>query len=336
MGSIQSVKPRVESLDSSTGKYMWSTLKPKLNTGDLIFFKSARPSTTKTGEWTSCNVVVKFSRQNLISLVNAAQNLVSLSKILKDSIAESGVVGIIDVDEKMRFQSAPGELTYSEMCIFRLKDFKLDAEKAELLGAWIKNVVGTEQRRMPLDTQSKAAIESSQEIVLDSSELFAPSIAAEFFRAIGVFPENIDLNKITSPEQLRIELEKEGKIELGNPIILEVDPSHKPRSWNTTLRAHGDYGRHSSHAEMLDSQGHAEWMLEIPPNPAQSFEMAKSVRDQALETKDDNSRERLKERARNLFEVALMNENYYSTGHITDKRRMEEIETNLHMLSEYM
>ena len=336
MGTTQSSMPQaVESLDSFTDKIKWSSLKPKLNTGDLIFFKSARPSPTTAGEWTSCNVVIKFSKEKLVSVVNAAQHLVTPSEILKHSVAESGTVRIIDVDEKMRYQSAPGELTYSAMCVFKLEDFKLNTESAELLGAWIKNVLGNDQRRMPLDMPRKAAIEQSQELVLDSSELFAPALAAEFFRAIGVFSKDIELNAITSPEKLRAELDKCGKIKLGSPIILEVDPSHKPRSWDTTLHAHGDYGRHTSHADMVDSQGHAEWMLNIPPNPAQSFQMAKNIRDQAYEMKDDDEkRERLKERARNLFEVALMNENYYSTGHITDQKRIEEIEKNLQMLSE--
>ena len=319
-----------------TAKTKWSEIKPDLNSGDLIFFKNAKPSSISSlsDEWTSANVVVKFSKENLICLINVAQNLLEPTTMLhQDYVLESGSVRIIDVDDKMRYQSAPGELTYSEICIHKISNLELDTHQAELLGAWLKDVVGSHKRHKTLGPTLKTNIQKSKELVIDASELYSISLAAEFYRAIGVFPNNIDLNQFDSPYALLTELET-CHIAFERPIMLEVDPSHQPKSWDETILSHGDYGRHLSHSEMIEAQDTMEWKTEIPARATEAFQMAKNIRDRALETKDEGEANQLKARARNLFEVAKMNEYYYATNHPTDKQKFAEINENLQMLSD--
>ena len=128
-------------------------------------------------------------------------------------------------------------------------------------------------------------------------------------------------------------LEVLNNVEFQNPIILQVDPSHKPRTWQNTINSHGDWGRHQSHKEMLDSQSTNEWCTEIPAIPTDALQMAKNLKNQSQESKDSSEAEQLKVRARNLFEIAKMNEIYYATNHPNDQKRMAEIDLNLQSLS---
>ena len=334
MGNKQSNTPppplsiAQESMNTrSTAKQSFEVLRPLLKTGDIIFFKNSRPSLivpAKEGEWTSANVIIKFSQENLISVINAAQNFVPVAEALRTRHVVSGAINIIEVDDKMRYQNAPGELTYNEMCVLRLKGFSLDSKKAEMLGVWLKDTVGTEQRTQALDAASCELLSSSQEISMDSSEFFSVKLVSEFYRAIGVL-KNVDISKITSPQALKHQLEA-SNLNFERPVILEVDASHKPRTWQQTLSTHGDYGRHPSHSEMVKSQDDSEWQMDIPPNPQNAFQQARSVRDHFLEldaskkSTDPEKAAKFRLRALNLFEIALMNEFYYHTGHVTEKK----------------
>ena len=338
-----------------TAKASWNVLKSTLNTGDLIFFKCAKPTCTSSllDEWTSVNVVIKLASKNLTCLVNIGQNLIAPTAFQKalgmnatavkagqtPDYLESGTIEMIDVDDKMRYQSAPGELTYSEIQVHRLKELPLNAATAELLGEWIRDVVGSEKHELAVAEAIQLSISNSKETLIDASELFSASFAAEFYRTVGIFPKHVKLTTFTSPGILLLELEK-CNVAFEHPVILEIDPSHKPRSWQDTLTGHGDYGRHISHDEMVQAQDTSEWMLDIPETPTNAFQQAKSMRDQFLHMAQDagsvantKKEEHLKVQARNLFEVALMNENYYATNHPADKKKMVEIEENLQMLS---
>lgn len=319
----------------STGKFGWSTIKPLLNSGDLIFFKSAKPSPTSSPseEWSCVNVVIRFSKEDLTCLVNVKQKLVSRSSILTADFVESGSIEVINVDDKMRYLSSPGELTYSEICIYKQLDSqKMTTEQAQLLSVWLKDTVGTTKRQLILDEVRKGYISNSKAELIDSSELFSTCLAAEFFRALGIFSKNVDCNSFLAPSKLLSKLEA-NNVEFQNPIILQVDPSHKPRTWQNTINSHGDWGRHQSHKEMLDSQSTNEWCTEIPAIPTDALQMAKNLKNQSQESKDSSEAEQLKVRARNLFEIAKMNEIYYATNHPNDQKRMAEIDLNLQSLS---
>ena len=94
------------------------------------------------------------------------------------------------------------------------------------------------------------------------------------------------MNQFDSPYALLTELET-CHIAFERPIMLEVDPSHQPKSWDETILSHGDYGRHLSHSEMIEAQDTMEWKTEIPARATEAFQMAKNIRDRALETKDE-------------------------------------------------
>jgi len=159
----------------ATAEQSWPSLKALLSTGDLIFFKSTRPSMVsqlEDGEWTSANVVVKFSKENQVCIINATQNFVERKQVLTEGKVNSGLIGMIDIDDKMRYQSAPGELTYSEIAILRLKDFKLNPKIATDVGQFIKDSVG-QQKSKSLNTKSVEIMSNSQETMMDTSEFFS-------------------------------------------------------------------------------------------------------------------------------------------------------------------
>ncbi len=327
--------------DSEPLKTTWHRIKLRLRTGDLILFKSARPSPISGAEeWSSAAVVIKLNHENRIVTMTPLQKLVPPASLVKH--AESGAIGLVDVNAKVFAMIAPGEAQYSEVCVLRPRDFRLEAQKAEDLGTWLKSVATSGNRMLHDGTPTGMAerLSQSHEPLVDASDLFAPQLAADAYRAMGLLPKRTG----TGPQSyLPVSALENAKLEFCKPIVVSTGDWNdaQRRSWKRSLKEHGDWGRHSAHQLTLQSQ--LKEGVSIPPDPSNSLSIAMGLLSEAatLESRgasqkgkeqkknDETKSAKLKEKAVVMLEIALMNELYYGTGSPQDRKRVADIKEAL-------
>lgn len=324
-------------------KTTWKSMKSRLRTGDLILFKSARPSPISGAEeWCSALVVIKLLRENRLVAMTASQNLVTPASLL--SHAESGKVSLVDVDAKIFSMIAPGEAQYSEVCMMQLKNFSLDSAKVEALGEWLKSLssIGTQVLHEGVPADMAQRLSQSREPVVDASDIFATQLAANCYHALGlVSSQESDKGaaymKVSSLENASLRGEN---VSFSEPLIIGTDDADysRQRSWKNTISEHGDWGRHSAHKQTVESQ--LDDGISIPAIPQQSLDIGMRLISEATieesKNKGNEADQKKQVASRNLrkkglatLEIALMNELYYGTNSAEDQKRISEIRDTL-------
>jgi hypothetical protein len=329
--------------DRAPLKTTWDRIKLRLRTGDLVLFKSARPSPISGAEpWSSAAVVIKLNQENRLVTMTPSQRLVPPASLLGH--AESGKIGLVDIEAKVFAMVAPGEAQYSEVCVLRLKNFRLEAEQAEELGTWLKSVAVSGSRMLHDGVPAAMAerLAQSHEPLVDASDIFATQLAANCYRAMGLLSQKTSSTN-TLESYLPASSLENAKLDFHEPIVVGTGDWNdaRRRSWKRTLKEHGDWGRHSAHELTLRNQ--LKKGIAIPPNPRESLSIAMEMLSEAAVVESKGAGQKRQEEKRNAaaataklrekavatLEIALMNELYYGTGSPQDQKRIADIKEAL-------